>query len=190
VTDQQRNWDKEMADIDRVIQEQGSGVAGGPVAAPGPRPGAPPSSPAPARRGSVAITWLWVVLAVALAVALPLWPYQRTCGLQTIFFLGATGITAIVGGLAAASSWVNRRGLAHVVSLLVIAWAAAVAASEVLPRVGYARETRTWTCAATPVPAGAAAQPQGGSPQPGGGQPTPSAAPSTQQAPAPSPVEP
>ena len=165
MTDQQRNWDKELADVDRVIHQQGSGPSGPPVTA-------PPAKPSPARRGSVAITWLWASLAVALAVALPLWPYQRTCGLQTVFFLGATGITAIVGGLAAASSWANRRGLAHVLSLLVIAWAAAVAASEVLPRVGYAREARTWTCAAAPQPAGA--------------RPNPAA----QQPPAPSPAEP
>jgi hypothetical protein len=113
----------------------------------------------------------------------PLWPYQRTCGLQTIFFLGATGITAIVGGLAAVSSWANRRGLAHLLSLLVIAWAAAVAASEVLPRVGYAREARTWTCGAVP-----ARTPSGAPVQPGTAQPSP--APSVQQPPAPSPRAP
>ena len=155
MTEQPRNWDKELADIDRAIQQQGPAPAAPrPAAGPAPRsgPSLPPGAP-PARRGSVAITWLWVLLAVALAVALPLWPYQHTCGLQTVFFLGAAGITAIVGGLAAASSWANRRGFAHLLSLLVIVWAGIVAATEVLPRVGYAREARTWTCAEAPVPA-------------------------------------
>ena len=184
MTDQQRNWDKELADIDRVMQRQGPGTGAEPGALPATRPApAVPPGAAPARRGSVAITWLWVLLAVALAVALPLWPYQRTCGLQTVFFLGATGITAIVGGLAAASSWANRRGLAHLVSLLTIAWAAAVAASEILPRVGYAREARTWTCAASPGPTPTAAPVA-----PGTAQPAP--APSAQQQPAPSPAAP
>ena len=158
MSDQQRNWDKELADIDRAIQQQPPAAprAGAPPPVP---PAGSPSAPARARRGSVAITWMWVLLALALAAALPLWPYQRTCGLQTVFFLGAAGITAIVGGLAAASSWANRRGFGHLLSLLVIAWALIVAASEVLPRVGYAREVRSWTCAAEPAEAPATAEP-------------------------------
>jgi hypothetical protein len=185
VTDQQRNWDKELADIDRVMQQQGTGAGTPrpPVAPAARSTAALPAGAAPARRGSVAVTWLWVLLAVALAVALPLWPYQRTCGLQTVFFLGAAGITAVVGGLAAVSSWASRRGFAHLVSLLVIAWAASVAASEVLPRVGYAREVRTWTCGALPAPAPSAAPVE-----PGTAAPAP--APSVQQQPAPSPAAP
>ncbi|HEX6105713.1 MAG TPA: hypothetical protein VFZ26_09025 [Gemmatimonadales bacterium] len=176
-----RNWDKELSDIDRVIEQQGAGAPdphGGTVA---PRPTPPPAAP-PAGRGSVAVTWLWVLLALALAVALPLWPYQRTCGMQIVFFLGAAVITAIVGGLAAVSSWTTRRALAHVVSLLVIAWAGAVAASEILPRTGYAREAKTWTCVAepatsapaTPAPSTAApppADPTPASPAPAEGGP-------------------
>ncbi|HYC32024.1 MAG TPA: hypothetical protein VEB59_07010 [Gemmatimonadales bacterium] len=141
MTEQPRNWDRELADIDKAIDKHGSVPA--PVPAPVPR------GPAPAR-GSVAITWLWVLFAVALAVALPLWPYQRACGLQAFFFLGAAGVTVVVGGLAALSSWANRRGFAHVLSLLVVAWGVIVAAREILPRTGYAREARTWTC---PAPA-------------------------------------
>ena len=166
MTDKPRNWDKELADIDRVIGEQGPGAPparGGVPSRPG-APQLPPGEPPP-RRGGAALTWFWVLLAVGLAVALPLWPYQRTCGLQTVFFLGAAGITALVGGLAAASSWANRRAFAHIVSLLVMAWALAVAASEILPRTGYAREVRTWTCPdvqpgpAQPGPAQAAPSP-------------------------------
>ena len=177
MTEQPRNWDKELADIDRVIAEQGRGTAGQQGGAVAPRSGTPAPAAggvAPGRRGSVAVTWFWVLLAVGLALALPLWPYQRTCGMQAVFFLGGTGITALVGGLAALSSWANRRGFAHILSLLVIAWAGAVAASEILPRVGYARETKTWTCPA--VPAGAPAP----APTQPGDQPAP-----IQQTPAP-----
>jgi hypothetical protein len=118
----------------------------------------------------VAATWFWTVLAVALALALPLWPYERGCGLRLGFFLGATGLTLLAGFLGALASWANRRGLAHVLSLIVLVWATVVAAGEVLPRIGYARESRTWLCGDAP------AQPAAGQPAP-----TPQRAPQGQQ---------
>ncbi len=148
MTERPRDWDREMADIDRVIDKGGSGAAGqgsstgGASLAP---TGTPVAPTAPARR-SVAMTWFWTVLAVTLAIALPIWPYQRSCGLQLGFFLGATAITILAGFLGALASWVNRRALAHVLSLVVLAWAAVVAAGEVLPRIGYAQDSRTWLC--------------------------------------------
>jgi len=60
-------------------------------------------------------------------------------------------VIALLGALA---SWSHRRALAHVMSLLVLLWAGAVALREVLPRVGYAKTSLTWTCEAAPtVPA-------------------------------------
>ena len=50
-------------------------------------------------------TALWAALAVALGAALVAWPYQKACGLQLFFFLGAAGVTLIVGGLGAINSW-------------------------------------------------------------------------------------
>jgi hypothetical protein len=38
-----------------------------------------------------------------------------------------------------------------VLSLLVILWVGFVALREVLPRVGYARMSRTWMCEAAPA---------------------------------------
>jgi hypothetical protein len=55
-----------------------------------------------------------------------------------------------VGALA---SWAHRRGVAHLLCLLVLLWAGVVGASEALPRSGYARESRPWLCPATPAPA-------------------------------------
>jgi hypothetical protein len=126
----------------------------------------------------VALTWFWVLLAVALAAALPLWPYQRSCGLQLVFFMGATGVTALIGLLGALASWANRRGFAHVVSLAVIVWSAVIGLREVLPRVGYAKAARTWTCEVAPAQPGTRAP----EPQPA---PTSQPAPTQQQAPAP-----
>jgi apolipoprotein N-acyltransferase len=149
VTEQPRDWDKELANIDRVLAKQ-SGPA--PPVAPG-RPAATPVTiPTPGRRRSVALTWFWVVLGLAVAVALLLWPYEKACGFHLIFFLVAIGITAVVGVLAALASWSHRRAFAHVLSLLIVGWAAALAAREVLPRIGYAKQSSTWVCSAEPAP--------------------------------------
>jgi hypothetical protein len=146
-----RNWDREMADIDKAIAK--NTLPAGSPPAPTSRASVPVG--APVRRRSVALTWFWVLLALALAAALPLWPYERSCGLRLTFFLGAAGVTGLIGLLGALASWSHRRGLAHVLSLLVIVWAAVVGLREILPRVGYARVARTWTCEVVPAqPAG------------------------------------
>jgi hypothetical protein len=36
--------------------------------------------------------------------------------------------------------------VAHTLSLLVLLWGLVLAAREVLPRTGYARHVRTWSC--------------------------------------------
>src|SRR5262249_54929386 len=173
MSEQPRDWDRELADIDRMMAKQGAAPSGGvtPAAA---RRGSLPAGAGPAvRRRSVALTWFWVALAVALAVALVLLPYQKACGLQLFFFLGAAGVTLLVGFLGALNSWAHRRGFAHVLSLLVMLWAGIVAIRETLPRVGYAKAARTWTCDAAPV--GPAAAPAG--------QAAPSQAPASQAPP-------
>jgi hypothetical protein len=154
-----RDWDKELADIDKAIARQGSAPSPAPV--PGAGTVSPPTRPVPrgaaTTRGHIVLTWFWVFLAVALAASLLLWPYDKTCGLQLTFFLGASGTTAIFALLGAFSSWLHRRALAHVLSLLVLISAGVAAAGEVLPRIGYAKESRTWLCASPPVaPASAA----------------------------------
>ena len=149
MTEQPHDWDKELADIDRVI-EKGPGPAGTPARLPA--PGSPPVA-----KGSVAMTWFWVVLALLLAVALPLWPYGKECGLQFFFYLGAATLALLAGAAGAVSSWAARRGLAHVLSLLVVVWAGAMGAREVLPRAGYAAQSKMWLCPATPEPAPAPA---------------------------------
>jgi hypothetical protein len=156
MSDQSRDWDRELADIDRLMAKQGPAPTGGATPAPAAPRGPVSAGPAPVRRRSVALTWFWVALAVALAAALVLWPYQKTCGLQLVFFLGAAGVTLIAGGLGALNSWAHRRGFAHVLSLLVMLWAGIVAARETLPRVGFAKAAQTWTCTVPPasVPTG------------------------------------
>ena len=160
MTDQPRNWDKELADIDRVIEKETGAPAGQRGGAPAlpPGPAGPPARaqvpPVPASpKRSVAMTWFWVLLAALLAIGLPLWPYGKECGLQLFFYLGAVTLALLAGGAGALSAWATRRGLAHVISLLVVAWAGVMGAREILPRAGYAAQSRLWLCPATPEPA-------------------------------------
>lgn len=148
MTEQPRNWDKELADIDKVIAKQ-------PAPAP---PGERPAVTPPQRR-FVALAWFWTALAVILAVALPLWPNDKSCGLRLVFYLGAAGIALLMGVLGALSSWAYRRGLAHLLSLLAIVWAGVMAAREILPRTGYARQELRWTCPETPPVAAPSPEP-------------------------------
>jgi hypothetical protein len=150
MTEEPRNWDKELADIDKAIAKQ---PAAEPVTA-----GAARKPPTSSQRRFVALAWFWTTLALLLAIALPLWPNDKSCGLRLVFYLGAAGIALLMGVLGALASWSYRRGLAHLLSLLAIVWAGIMAAREILPRAGYARQELHWTCpeeppAAAPTPA-------------------------------------
>ena len=137
MTEPPRDWDKELADIDRAIARQ----PGTPATVPaGSTPVATP------RRRFVALAWFWALLSVLLSVALIVWPYDKSCGLRLIFFLGAAVLAVLAGVLGAFTSWAHRQGLAMLLSLLVILFAGIMAAREILPRAGYARETLEWTC--------------------------------------------
>jgi hypothetical protein len=137
MNEEPRNWDKELANIDKAIARQPAPAA--------PAIGTARPIPQPSRR-FVALTWFWTALALILAIALPLWPNDKSCGLRLVFYLGAAGIALLMGVLGALSSWSYRRGLAHLLSLLVIVWAGVMAVREILPRAGYARQELTWSC--------------------------------------------
>jgi hypothetical protein len=141
MTEQPRDWDRELANIDRAISKQQP-------AATGPVPSGPPP-PTPQRR-FVALTWFWTALAVVLAVALLLWPFDRNCGIRLVFFIGAGGLALLAGVIGALTSWAHHRGLAHLLSLVVIVWAGLLVTREILPRVGYAKAARDWTCPPPP----------------------------------------
>ena len=145
-----RDWDKELAKIDRAMADMPAGapapagapVRGAPVAT-SPR-ALPPAGVVGAR--ARAATWFRVLLTVALAVALPLWPYAHSCGTGLWLYLAAVAVTGLSGLWAAFSAWRRRQGLAHLLALLAVAWAAMLGAREVLPRTGYARVAAHWTC--------------------------------------------
>ena len=183
MSERPRDWDKELAKIDQAIGRQGDV----PPVAPSGRPAPPAMRPAPSapvtKTGHVVLTWFWVCLAIALAAALLLWPYDKTCGLQLTFFLGAVGTTAVFAVLGAISAWMHRRAFAHILSLLVLAWAGAAAAHEILPRIGYAKEPRTWLCPSAPTLPATSTQPTTAT------QPTTPPQSTTSPAPAPAPAQ-
>jgi hypothetical protein len=141
MTEQPRDWDREMANIDKAIAKQ-QPAGTGPVPA-----GAPPSPPL---KRFIALTWFWTGIAILLAVALMLWPFDRNCGIRLIFFIGAGGLALLAGVIGALNGWASRSGLAHLLSLLVIVWAGVMVMREVLPRTGYTKESRDWTCPPPP----------------------------------------
>lgn len=154
MSERPRDWDRELANIDKAIARQGGSPApAGPGSGAGPvSPGSRPApSPPTVNRGGIVLTWFWVLLGIALAAALLLWPYDKSCGVPLTFFLGAAATTAVFALLGAFSAWAHRRGVAHVLSLLVLVSAAVAAAREILPRTGYARESLTWLCPSAPT---------------------------------------
>jgi hypothetical protein len=147
-----RNWDAEMAKIDRqlasisddqLVAKRGAPVSS--VASVSSAPSDAPHRPASlrAQNWSVAIR---VTLAVALGAAAVFWPYPSACGLGLGGYLGVTASVAAAGTWAATWAWRARAPRAHILSVLVIVWGASLAAREVLPRVGYAKEVRAWAC--------------------------------------------
>ena len=141
-----RDWDKELAEIDKVMARSPA-----PTGQPAPVPagqakgGRALAAPAGGRRATL-WTWTQVILGGLLAVGMTQWPYSHGCGIKLFFYLGAAGLVVIAGLWGALSSWRRRMGLAHTLALLVVLSGMLLVAREVLPRVGYAREASTWMC--------------------------------------------
>ncbi|HEU5171697.1 MAG TPA: hypothetical protein VFU46_14210, partial [Gemmatimonadales bacterium] len=113
-------------------------------AAPAPRTGGGPAAlPAAVGGGR---TWARLLPVLALAAALPFWPYERACGSGLLFYLASVGVLTIAAVWCAAVAWKHRRALAHVAALLALLWGLVLASAEVLPRVGYAARAAAWLC--------------------------------------------
>ncbi len=165
-----RNWDAELAKIDKQLasvsdeallaeRTAASAPPGRPAA--GVARGASREAPSRAAASAVApaggrwVGWLKVALAVAAAAGLMVWPWPAACGAPLLGFTAAAGGVAVLGLWSAVGTWRHRLGLAHVASLLVVAWGLVLGAREVLPRVGYAVPTAArglgWSCPAPTV---------------------------------------
>jgi len=141
MSDQPRDWDKEMAAIDKVIAKGGAAPVaggGGAVAAPG-------GGRALTRRAALT-TWIRAALGIAVGVAVLQWPYAHRCGLGLVLYLGSAGMVAVAGAWTMVVSWQRRQGWAHLVGLGVFLGGLALVATILLPRLGYAPQLLPWLC--------------------------------------------
>jgi hypothetical protein len=151
--EKERDWDREMAEVDKLLAKL-------PAADPSLGRGAAPS---PARQGPAGAglagtaaghttaadhlgTWIKVGLGLLVGIGMIFWPYSHACGFRLWFYLGAAGTVVVAGVWSSISSWRSRLGLAHTLSQGLIIWGLVLAAGEVLPRIGYAKDAATWLC--------------------------------------------
>lgn len=139
-----RDWDKELAKIDKQL-ESVSDAQLFPE-----KKGAPPAQKAKVA-GERAATTSWpalirLALSVALGVGILFWPYTNRCGVGLAGYLVAVTAVAASGVWSAMWTWRHRAGRAHALSILLIVWGLVLGATEVLPRIGYAKETLPWSC--------------------------------------------
>jgi len=112
----------------------------------------PRSSPRPRprtetiTRGELVALWARVGLGVLLGGMITQWPYLHGCGLPLLEYLGAVTMVMVAGGWIAVESWTRRHGPAHVLALVLFLWGIALAAYEILPRIGYAAQRLAWQC--------------------------------------------
>ena len=147
MSDQPRDWDKELAAIDKVIA-RGGGAAPAPV--PAPKGSGAPAAPAVAGRAltrrAALTTWIRAGLGVLVALAVLQWPYAHRCGLGLMLYLGSAGMVAVAGGWTMIVSWQRRQGWAHLAGLGVLIGGLVLVATVLLPRIGYAAASLPWMC--------------------------------------------
>lgn len=147
MTEKPRDWDREMAEIDKVIAK-GGGVGPAPV----PAPRAAGAAPAPGGSGlavsrkQALTTWIRALLGILLVGGILQWPYAHRCGLGLVLYLGASGTVVVAGLWTMFVSWRRRQGWAHTVGLLTLLAGLGLVAMAVLPRLGYAKVTLPWLC--------------------------------------------
>lgn len=145
---QERDWDKELAEVDRLLnqlpthrEEQVAAQSAKRAQQPAVRADAG-QDPGGGRIG----TWARVGLGLLLGIGMPLWPYDHPCGIKLFLYFGGV-LTVIVAGVwSSLSSWKRRMGRAHLLSQLLVIWGLVLAAEVVLPRVGYTAKAATWFC--------------------------------------------
>ena len=132
-----KNWDKELARIDKQLESMADETLLPASAA------ATPQAKAEIKAQQGRTRTLGVLarltLAVALGVGMLFWPYDARCGFGLAGYLASVGVVVGSGAWSAIWSWRHRAPRAHVLSLLIVLWGLVLGAVEILPRTGYAR---------------------------------------------------
>jgi hypothetical protein len=146
----ERDWDAEMAKIDRQIAETSPEKLAKtePVKAlPAPKSAA---AGAVVHQHKPLAAWARLLLGLALGVGMLFWPYPARCGPWLgLYLLGVTVLTA--GGVwASVWTWRHRTPRAHLLALLLILEGLVLGGLQILPRTGYAKpdagHPATWSC--------------------------------------------
>jgi hypothetical protein len=89
-----------------------------------------------------------VAMVALLGVGLFYWPYGHACGFGLFSYMFAEALVAGAGVWVLVHTWQNRMARAHGLAIAIIFAGFALTASEVLPRVGYARAemSQQWWC--------------------------------------------
>jgi hypothetical protein len=152
VTGPPRDWDKEMAEIDKIIAKQPAVPQGSAVKASGSAPvqrAAVEAAPVVRTRRTALATWVQVLLGVIVAAGVTLaWPYAHSCGLSLYGYLAAAAGVVLVGLWGAVASWARRMALAHLIALVVTLSGALLVGKTFLDRSSYPRRPSTWSCTA------------------------------------------
>jgi hypothetical protein len=152
--EQPRDWDKELADVDRLLAQQPA--APPPVPARAGSRAAPASAPAAVPGRAISTrewlgTWIRVSLGLLIGIGITQWPYTYGCGLKLGFYLIGVAAVIAAGVWSGISSWRRHLGWAHLLSQGLVIWGLVLGAREVLPRVHYAADVATWFCSDVPV---------------------------------------
>ena len=142
---EEQQWDQEMAQVDRLLQKLPTYASTKPARGGTPTPRST-LAVRPAGGGSKLGAWMRVLLGVALAAGMALWPYSHVCGGNLFLYLGGVGTLMLAGLWSSVASWERRLAAAHFLSLLVLLWSLMLFAGVALPRLGYAKSEAIWFC--------------------------------------------
>jgi len=146
-----RDWDKEMAKIDKQLESVSDKALTGKADAGGTRAQVPAgaASREPKTTSTLGV-FTRLVLAVALGIAMIFWPYSTRCGVGLFSYLFASAVVVVAGVWTSVWTWRHRAAQGHILSLLLVAWGLILAAQAILPRTGYARSDAAhpaiWMC--------------------------------------------
>lgn len=143
-----RDWDKELAKIDKQLESMADETLLPTSAASTPEGKA--QIRAEQTRTRTLGVLLRLLLAVGLGVGILFWPYDHRCGLALAGYLASVGVVIGSGVWSAIWSWRHRSARAHLLSLAIVLWGLVLGAVEILPRAGYAKSAPgrpvTWLC--------------------------------------------
>jgi hypothetical protein len=140
----ERDWGKELSKIDKQLESVSDAQL-----FPEKKGAAPEQKAKVATERAAAASWPAIVrltLAVALGVGVLFWPYNNRCGVGLAGYLVVVIAVMVSGVWSAVWTWRHRTGRAHLLSLLLVAYGFILGATEVLPRIEYARVSLPWSC--------------------------------------------